>query len=339
MSDIVISKNKRKEHFLHRCKIQHGDKFDYTCFDYKDAKTKGLIKCPIHGEFYQTPDKHLAPKARGCPKCWIDAKPFVRKGIKPTKSRDKIDKDEFLERCRLRYGDKYKYNLDAFDGIRAGHIIVTCPIHGDFKTTAQNHLLKLNKTGCPKCGLECKNKSKTKSYQSFIDEANAIHNNKYSYPEDNQKTFKNRKSKVNIVCKKHGQFNMAAQKHLSGQRCWLCVVDDMIRDDILIGGYSERLFEERPELKSLPAHLYYFEIDGGRLYKIGITRIKVSDRLKAVKSLAGKEIISIKVLKSWPMTLYDAFKKEQEIIDKNKANRKVQSWSTEVFDKDILDFS
>lgn len=56
-----------KDDFIEKAQKIHGDKYDYTKFNYINAKTEGLIICPIHGDFLQTPDAHL--RGQGCPKC------------------------------------------------------------------------------------------------------------------------------------------------------------------------------------------------------------------------------------------------------------------------------
>ena len=47
------------EEFIKRAKEVHGDKYDYSKVKYVNALTKVTIICPIHGEFEQTPAKHL----------------------------------------------------------------------------------------------------------------------------------------------------------------------------------------------------------------------------------------------------------------------------------------
>lgn len=56
-----------KEDFVKRANSIHKGKYTYENFIYVDAKTKGLITCPLHGDFLQVPDAHLA--GCGCPKC------------------------------------------------------------------------------------------------------------------------------------------------------------------------------------------------------------------------------------------------------------------------------
>ena len=53
--------------FLERSREKHGDRYDYSKVVYLTSKTKVTIICPDHGEFEQTPSKHL--KTLGCPIC------------------------------------------------------------------------------------------------------------------------------------------------------------------------------------------------------------------------------------------------------------------------------
>ena len=45
----------------------HGNKYDYSKVEYKNANTKVCIICPEHGEYLQRTADHLL--GRGCPKC------------------------------------------------------------------------------------------------------------------------------------------------------------------------------------------------------------------------------------------------------------------------------
>ena len=56
-----------KEEFVKKSKIVHGDKYDYSLFEYRGSKEEGDIICPIHGIFPQKPCHHL--QGSGCPKC------------------------------------------------------------------------------------------------------------------------------------------------------------------------------------------------------------------------------------------------------------------------------
>ena len=53
--------------FVEESKKIHNDKYDYSKVEYRNNYTKICIICPEHGEFWQTPNKHLS--GQGCPKC------------------------------------------------------------------------------------------------------------------------------------------------------------------------------------------------------------------------------------------------------------------------------
>ena len=54
--------------FVKEAKQIHGDKYDYSKVEYVNRKTPVVIICPKHGEFLQTPEKHLN-RGQGCPLC------------------------------------------------------------------------------------------------------------------------------------------------------------------------------------------------------------------------------------------------------------------------------
>lgn len=59
--------NERFKDFIKQANNVHDNKYDYSQSKYINQKTKIIIRCPIHGDFLQTPDGHL--QKRGCSKC------------------------------------------------------------------------------------------------------------------------------------------------------------------------------------------------------------------------------------------------------------------------------
>lgn len=57
----------KKEDFIQKANVVHGDKYDYSKVVFKCVDEKVCIICPIHGEFWQTPSAHL--RGQGCPQC------------------------------------------------------------------------------------------------------------------------------------------------------------------------------------------------------------------------------------------------------------------------------
>lgn len=58
---------KTTEEFIKEAKIVQDNFYDYSEVKYINAKTKVKIICPVHGEFWQTPNSHLM--GQGCPIC------------------------------------------------------------------------------------------------------------------------------------------------------------------------------------------------------------------------------------------------------------------------------
>lgn len=53
--------------FVKKSKIIHQNYYDYSSSIYKNSRTKIIITCKKHGDFYQTPNKHL--QGQGCYIC------------------------------------------------------------------------------------------------------------------------------------------------------------------------------------------------------------------------------------------------------------------------------
>ena len=69
---IVMIKNEeeaqpQEEFVQEEAQEVHGDKYDYSKTEYVNGDSKICIICPQHGEFWQTPQKHL--HGQNCPQC------------------------------------------------------------------------------------------------------------------------------------------------------------------------------------------------------------------------------------------------------------------------------
>jgi uncharacterized protein with PIN domain len=97
----IIKRNKSLEsntqEFIEKAKKIHGDKYDYSLVDYKNAKTPVIIKCKKHGEFQQMPNKHLSNQ--GCPKCNESTGQKLVRGILQSNKINFIEEKRF-EDCR-----------------------------------------------------------------------------------------------------------------------------------------------------------------------------------------------------------------------------------------------
>ena len=122
-------REKQKENFIKCAKKIHKNKYDYSKFKYINAHSKGIIICPVHGEFCQTPNMHLSGK--GCPKC-------VGKNL---------SKDELIKKYISIHGDKYDYSKFKYINAHSKGIVI-CPVHGEFLISHGHHV---SGEGCPKC--------------------------------------------------------------------------------------------------------------------------------------------------------------------------------------------
>ena len=86
--------------FLEKAKSLHNDKYDYSKVEYVNSMKKICVICPIHGEFYPTPNNHLTKKS-GCPKC--------------KKSKGELAIIKILDKYGILHTDEYKlpfYNYE-----------------------------------------------------------------------------------------------------------------------------------------------------------------------------------------------------------------------------------
>lgn len=56
-----------RDYFISKSNLVHNGKYDYSQVDFVDSTTKVKIICPEHGEFWQSPSKHMS--GQGCPLC------------------------------------------------------------------------------------------------------------------------------------------------------------------------------------------------------------------------------------------------------------------------------
>ncbi len=183
--------------FLLKFKDVHGDRFDYSRVSNRIGDKVEII-CPKHGSFYQNIYKHI--NGQGCPEC----------------KRDKaINSTNFIDRSKILHNDEYDYSKVIYRGLKIP-VEIICPKHGSF---TQMPYLHLRGRGCAKCGIEKSSIKKRVDPDEFIKRSNIIHNNKYDYY---LLDFKNTRSKVEIICPKHGAFSQNANSHLLGSGCPIC---------------------------------------------------------------------------------------------------------------------
>jgi len=319
-------REKREADFLARAKSIHGDKFDYSKFVYVNAKTKSIVICRVHGEFEQNPDKHLSG-VHGCMQCFdITRGDSTRGKSRPEARTNRMSAAEYLEKLAL--PPKYGLDMSGYIGMTKGIVTLSCPDHGE--QILNPRVLMISEYKCVKCALEHSASSRTKGYDDFLAKAKVLHGDQYIYPDES--TYVNRKSKLVITCKVHGDFVKSGQKHLSGQGCFRCRIDVLVASGQLTGGYDEKLFATDEALASSSALIYFLKI--GEFWKIGITKNALNRRVIALKSHSKKPV---EVLDTFHCSLREAYMVEQLILGDFAEARVYEPWSTELFCVDVME--
>lgn len=272
-------KVKNNEQFIKDAINIHGNKYVYFN-DYVRSNIKIKILCPKHGEFLQTPNNHL--NGAGCPKC---------------SNKYNYTTTEFIELANKKHKNKYTYP-DSYINNKL-KIRIICPIHGVFVQKADSHL---NGKGCSKCHNDKKKTLYNKPIYQFIDEANNIHNNYYTYKSD----YVNTETKIQIICPNHGEFTQTPHAHLSGQGCPKCKQSKgeikIIKwlNNIGIKYEVQKKFKDCIDKRELPFDFYLpdynicIEFDGIQHFKI----IEFFDGEEGFKNRQNKDKIKTEYCKN-----------------------------------------
>ena len=183
------------ETFVERAILRHGDDFCYSKVDYINSQTKIILKCKMGHEFLVRPDMHIN-RGDGCREC---------------KNNNMYKKNNtFIKELLKIYGDSYDYSLTKYNGVYK-NVSIICKKHGVFKKSPNS---LLSRRGCSKCFTNGK-----LDINEFINRANMIHENRYDY---SKSIYINSRTKIEIICKKHGVFYQLPNNHLQGHGCNKC---------------------------------------------------------------------------------------------------------------------
>ena len=181
------------ESFIASAVLTHGDKYDYSITEYKNARTKVEVVCKLHGSFMQSPQLHI--NGSNCPKCV---------GLK------KSTTEEFIAKAELVHNNFYDYSRSAYKNNKT-KLTIICPEHGEFLQNPNNHL-----SGCG-CGL-CGN-NVILDLKHFLTKSKSLHGDTYTY---GKAVYKGVDHLITITCREHGDFDQVAAIHMKGSCCPKC---------------------------------------------------------------------------------------------------------------------
>lgn len=193
------------EQFLERAEAKHGDKYSYVKDTFTERNKPLQIICRKHGDFWQSPGSLLG-KLGGC----IDCNHPNR-----TRSFTTLTIESLIQEFKDAHKNSYLY--PKLTRLRLTETIsITCSKHGEFRKKVKSHLLG---SGCNKCFIDSRVTKRSITTESFTARANKAHNYKFNY---SKTIYRGARTKVDIVCPKHGVFSQIPNDHLRGVGCSRC---------------------------------------------------------------------------------------------------------------------
>jgi Family of unknown function (DUF5889)/Protein of unknown function (DUF723) len=176
--------------------------YDYSLLP-NDIKCKSYVDiiCPRHGVINMRLDVLLG--GGKCRKCTNE---------------EKSNKSKIEEMFRKKYGFEYEYDISEYKNNKS-KIKIICKKHGEFYTTPESHI---NGKICKFCKSEKYNISDTeieKRTKKFISTYELIYGDKYDY---SRVSYRRSDEKIELICKKHGNFFIRASHHIEGKGCKKC---------------------------------------------------------------------------------------------------------------------
>ncbi len=211
--------SKTLDSFIEESKIKHGkETFLYDNVNYVNLTTEVELICNKHKiSFKQTPKEHFRSNKLCCSKC--------------AQEKEELESQTqglaFINESILIHGDKNDYSQVKYVN-KTTKVKIICKKHGPFMQEPKSHL---KGHGCKSCcgekPKESKNKGKKRNINtidSLISEFKEKHGEKYDYSKF--VSFKNNKSKIEIICKKHIPFTQSIIDHRNGAGCPKCATEE-----------------------------------------------------------------------------------------------------------------
>lgn len=144
--------------------------------------------------------------------------------------RKKNTREDFIKKAREVHDDKYDYSKVDYVNNKT-KVCIVCPKHDEFWQLAKGHL---QGHGCPKCKGYKVHERCVSTKEEFIKKACEKHGDKYDYSKVN---YVNKRTKVCIICREHGEFWQTPNSHLQGCGCPKCANENK-------GGYCRSSKED-----------------------------------------------------------------------------------------------
>ena len=180
---------------LNRIKKIHGDKYDYSQYNYTKSNEKVIIIDKKYGTKHLIAPNKIFSKGTGC---------SITNAADPT--------EYFIKRAKLIHGEKYDYSETEYLAANK-KIKIKCPVHGVFETIPYSHS-GLN-GGCQSCS-----NNQPKKISELLTLFKRTHGNKYDYSLIKKDLLSGEYAE--IICPEHGVFKQRVSNHIQGRGCRTC---------------------------------------------------------------------------------------------------------------------
>jgi hypothetical protein len=188
----------------------------------------------------------------------------------------KLTIQSFMDRSQKVHNNFYDYSLVDYKNTKT-KVTIICPKHGEFEQAPGDHM---NGRGCKSCQYEKLKSTHAKSLTQFVEEANEVHEGKYSYKNS---IYTNNKIQVKITCPVHGDFQQRPNNHLNGEGCPTCKAENVCTtwrySDWKTAGEKSKNFE------SYKLYILRCFNDTEEFIKVGKTFTSIKYRFKATRCM------------------------------------------------------
>jgi len=191
----------KKEDFIIKSKLLHGDQFNYDNIVYIHPNKEIEIYCNVCKSYFkQKPKLHLDRKT--CPSC---------------SDINKMSTKKFIEKSIFLHGDRYDYNMVNYINFKT-NVKIFCKTCGEyFEQLPHSHL---EGYGCKICGYVSGADKNRMTTNEFIKKAREVHGKLFNY---DSVVYVRSADKVKIYCNTCHEFFMQTPNwHLDGHGCANC---------------------------------------------------------------------------------------------------------------------
>ena len=257
-----------QEQYIAKARAKWGDAYDYSESVYLAGLKPITIRCIKHNHYFTVQaGNHICtsgkPLMGGCPLCAQERLAEKKKeAAKRREERERAKKAErlkkeslrvspqkiFLERATAMYPE-YDFSKAIYKS-REVYVMVSCPVHGDFKIRPRT-LLSGEKGqkphGCWKCNNLIPPYEKELTLDTFKCKMHELYGDKYAFVWSD---FKNKQSMIRFTCKEHGEQRRSVTGLLDGKGCAYCngkfYPPDWIKNARAVHGEKYEYDESRP---------------------------------------------------------------------------------------------